>query len=329
MKRSQFKSARPTSLSLTIPSAAPPPPVREGYLPPKLHKAVSANLIPGCPPEAASLHQHLHTAQDHIVKGWQPDIEVTLGDRAIIQTLINSENIRQPGLQLTYYSSLTAFADWLIGNKSICHQHVRAIVATAENRHHHYYIDCYFTAPGQPSSLIFLESATVMHPMPQTVLSQFQQRLDSGGMRNLRIAVIDTCVQSSPADCVIFCLSFALKSLKQKAVFISMHQQHCTTYSLRPHYEPIPSFDFDIFPIYPCALLPPDFLRHTHSRRLYQSIFEQLPPDERQDAANRLQSLYQERDTAEGRRQYLVSIEHKRLQLLRRALIQMGAIANM
>lgn len=326
MKRNQFRSTRPTALSLVIPPAAPVP-APQMFIPPKLQEAINAHLTPECSAEGQMLHRQLHTAHDYIAMGQQPDLEVTQGDRGVIQILIDSENARQPGLQLSYYPSLTAFASWLVVNKNRCNQHVRALVAIAEDRHHHYYVDCYFTEPGKYSSLIFLESARIMHPAQQSALSKFQGLLDVQQVENFRIAVIDARVQCSPADCVIFCLSFALKSLKHKNVFINMHQQHSANNYLRAHYDAIPTMDFYTYPVFSGALLPADFIRHTHSRSIYQNMFEQLSPNQRSDASTRLNLLYQERSTEHGKTQYLVSIEHKRIQLLRRALIQMGAIS--
>lgn len=324
MKRNQFRVTRPASTSLNTP---PAPPVGQTFFPPKIQNAINAHLTPECTAEGARLHRHLHTAHDYIAMRQQPDLEITQGDRAVIQILIDSENTRQPELQLSYYPSLTAFAFWLESNKNRRKQHVRALVASAEDRHHHFYVDCYFTEPGQYSSLIFIESARIIHPAQQFVLSKFQDILYTKQVENFRIAVIDAQVQCSPADCVIFCLSFALKSLKHKYAFNNMHQQHCTHNYLHPHFDRISSMDFYVYPIFPGSLLPADFIRHTHSRSAYQNIFEKLPPIEREEATSRLNSLYQDRITAHGKTQYLVSIEHKRLQLLRRALIQMGAIS--
>src|SRR5471030_3200794 len=101
------------------------------YLPPKLQEAINAELNPECTPEAVSLHSHLHKSHGYIKSGYMPDRALTCGDRSVIQILLNSENARQPELKLSYYSSLAAFASWLVANKNMGKQHVRAVVCTA------------------------------------------------------------------------------------------------------------------------------------------------------------------------------------------------------
>lgn len=316
----------PTPLERTsyLPTTAIPTEV--AYFPEKLQKGINAKLSSECTQEAEALHSHMHAAYDHIVKGKQPYIELSAGDRAVVHTLIKSENARQPELKLTYYSSLSDFAMYLVNNRHRSNEHVRAIVQAGGGWPHHYYVDCYFSSPGCKNSIIFIESYNICSDLNQFHLKRFHLILLSHGLENFRASVINASVQTSPTGCLIYCMAFALKSLYYKNRFLNMHLMNISDNPLSSGFTEIYSYDFTLYPVFSRDILPASFLRHAGSRQVFQKMIDRDSPGNREYHEMRGKLMYQDRSTVKGDKKYLVSIEHKRIQLLRRALIQMGAI---
>ncbi|MBW8831465.1 MAG: hypothetical protein JF606_19005 [Burkholderiales bacterium] len=140
----------------------------------------------------AKLNHYAETASALLRKNVQPDHEMTYLDMVNLPMLARTENARHPGLNLQTFTDVESFVEAAANPTA---GHFRAIVPMQFQGPgllsgvHHVMADVR-TEPGQPPSIVFLESGF----------------LGGGNF-----------------DCVMFALNFALKSHEHQAVLDDMH----------------------------------------------------------------------------------------------------------
>lgn len=269
---------------------------------------------------AGRLASALQLGQRYMDRGRQPDTAVTLSDMVSMREVARCENDRKTGLNLALAGSMDEVAS-LLADKAPPF-HLRLVFREPRHGYHHAFADI-DAQPGQPLSAILIETAAAAsaHPLYQRfsqALGRFADRHDG-----MLLAVIDSHVQRSRGDCLIFCMSFALKSYKHAASFTRLHHDH------RSGQLACARVQDDIFSgmgilLLPCALLPADFIKHTHSAQLIRERL--LAGNDDQDARALLRLKMASIEA--GRRPELAeassgnrpSIEYKRLSLIRRAM---------
>jgi hypothetical protein len=227
----------------------------------------------------AKLNHYAETASALLRKNVQPDHEMTYLDMVNLPMLARTENARHPGLNLQTFTDVESFVEAAANPTA---GHFRAIVPMQFQGPgllsgvHHVMADVR-TEPGQPPSIVFLESGF----------------LGGGNF-----------------DCVMFALNFALKSHEHQAVLDDMHNNLRETgrltqdvdfervirggrgligslYGPEVAKEYLRGINFAVG----ADVLPPAFYKHTHSKteagRVDKVVAEQAGAADTPDAAGK------------------------------------------
>ncbi len=303
----------------------PPPALKHPNIPLQSHPM---------PQHLASLHQELQNVRSDIEGMRQPGRKTLNADLSNVRSIVESENRLKSGLNLRYFGDSHSFAQAL-STAAPGARRERAVFRV-DNRPggpHHAVADIRHQS-GKPPTLFVVEPTTMGiydHLFSHQDLVRNIRAYP--GLKDARIAVIDAGAQKSPADCVIFSLSFASKMHKEEALFDDWHEKLAKGESIGPQTdgkklasgEPI---------IDGLQVLPNSFFKHAHSMT---QLFEQRPQiahaplgsestssGSAKTLSERKERYSQQRFTAEGQRTYNASIEFKRYNLLRRS-IEMAA----
>ena len=293
-----------------------------------------------------------------VKKKLQPKAEMTRLDMENLPALVAVENSRHPGLKLRHYSNPLDFLDSL---PRVPEGSSRAIVCLANGGNlitHHATVDVQKLA-GQHPTFIVLEASTLnkntFKPQRQLLTAMGRRGIDTS-----RLALVEVGAQKSPNDCVMYCLNFALKALKNAAVFDDLHRNLAETGTLRPDisFEQHFALSEDIikerseqkvkgyletiaFAAGP-LVLPPDFFKHTSSLAVAEKVSAlaaqncapgELPATSRvnsmrheqpESLTQRVEAFVVTRRDNNGKFTYSSSIEGFRLQEIARAKRRTG-----
>ncbi|MEY3201233.1 MAG: hypothetical protein RIR70_783 [Pseudomonadota bacterium] len=206
------------ALGVTIERVAP-----ERYAPSEAVTAAinQAASDPNAHPGIAALATHRSRAQDYLAHGYQADFRVSELDIENLPWLIESENTRTPGLGLRYCPNEAAWReliDTLLARAAQGHtSHVRVIQKAWGWGHHHAFADI-LAQPGAPLSVIEMEPVDHIFSTPSTL----REWLAAWQIDHV-INTILPRLQKSDNDCVIFCLSLALKAFDSRQAMRAMH----------------------------------------------------------------------------------------------------------
>lgn len=281
-----------------------------------------------------SLYRELQDVQADIGARRQPWRETLNADLSNVHSIVESENHRKNGLNMVYFDDTRSFVQALSEALPEARRE-RAVfrVDDRPNGPHHAVADIR-REPGKPLTMIVVEPATMGHYAHFFSHAAFAQLVkETPGLEDTRMAVIDADAQKSPADCVMFSLSFASKMQKEAALFERWHEKLANGEKIASPASEKDSLSADTPVIDGLQVLPASFFKHAHSMT---KLFEMRP--EIADAQVRSQSTTgtaetlvqrkerysQQRFTSEGERTYNASIEFKRHHLLRRTIETLG-----
>lgn len=303
-----------------------PPPVKQTAEPPGIPASV-VRAMERVLPESSSdvmkeLDEHLRRSVNYIDQQLQPDAEILKYDQLAIAHIIPIENSRKANLNLTLCNSVSDVISLLEAEQAPFH---KRFIFRDENIGQHYSFADISVQPGAPASIILLESADLKNDKTRELYETFARKARmSPALADLRMGIIDVNVQRSPADCLIFCLSFALKSDKHADLFTKWHDsQHSGLPFSYPEYGvKAGTFSEMGFNLYPSSLLPADFIKHTHSREMIGNRLDSLHANDvaTRDMLTKKSIAKEPRLTEEGTLDYLPSIEYKRRDFIARAL---------
>lgn len=262
--------------------------------------------------------------QDYLGKQLQPDRPLLHSDMEIAGLIISHENARKPGLNLFQSNVGEDMMAWLAGRPPPFH--LRAILRDRVAGLHHVFADI-DARPGLPLSLILIESASLKSLSIHTLCHRLVQTVRAHPhFTDACFAIFNTGAQKSNADCLIFCMSFALKSHRHAEWFSSQHQVNrsgppgrvadgtdaCIVGSLH---------QLGVW-VRPSALLPADFFKHAHSGKWLDERLEAVrDSDGDRNTLIARRRLTEPRELPDGRiLSYLPSIEYKRHNLVARVL---------
>lgn len=334
-------------------------------------QATPAHNPKGIPPRLDAKRVHLRTlgksahpsldayaaaATSLVKQKRQPGMEMTRLDMENLPALASAENARHPELKLRCYANPLDFLDSLA---QLPEGSSRAIVRLANGGNlgiHHTAIDIQ-KRPGQPATFIVLEPSTLNEHTyrPQR---QLLGAMGRRGADTAHIAIVEVGAQKSPKDCVMYCLNFALKAMKNAAVFDELHRSLAETGTLKPEISFEQHFAFndgflkergeqktrnDLGKVAYAAgalVLPPDFFKHASSLALGESVaaiaaqrsaLGELPATARvnsmrhphpESLTERIEAYRATRRDADGKFTYSASIEGFRLQEIARAKVR-------
>lgn len=288
-------------------------------------------------PESSSatvkeLDEHLRRIHNYIVQQRQPDAEILKYDSSTIATVISRENINISNLNLTLCDSLCEALAVLEREKVPSHK--RLIFRDTSIGQHYSFADISLK-PDAPVSIILFEAAELGDMKTYTLYERFGREVKKiPTFSDLRMSIFDVNTQRSPADCLIFCLSFALHSHKHIDLLASWHNsQHADLPIIQHEHEHDIKTDLFFragFNLYPSTFLPADFIKHSHSREVIGKRLDSLPEHDVSTRNMLTQKILaaEERLTEEGVRNFLPSIEYKRLELITRTLNAMVLAEN-
>lgn len=291
--------------------------------------------------ESRNLYTYLSATQKYIDDQQQPDKEIYQQDCLNIKTIIDYESKRKPGLNLLLASSIGDLVKHLQTFSPPFHQ--RFIFKDSNFTQHFVFADIKAN-PGLPPSIILIDSSTINNFNTHALYINLEEQLKSLPLfKNMVASIMDTQAQSSLADCLIFCCSFALKAHKHQELFSKWHtlQQKNKEIapdkmSKNPYHATFKEKGYLVYS--PYGLLPIDFFKHTHSKKIIDKELSALwaAPFE---AIHAQQNLYAEmlslkKQQCEQRyigsaekMSFLTSIEYKRRALILRALGTTSSIA--
>lgn len=278
-------------------------------------------------------------------KNLQPDKKITKLDIDNLPALVQAENARHPALKLRQYDSP---GDFLRELAAMPETSGRAIVRLADSEgapvYHHVTVDVQKRA-GQPPTLVVLEPA-MLNEKILTPHLEFYAEMRRQGVDTSRVALVEVAAQASPQDCIMYCLNFALKAMKNSTAFDTMHRD--LAHQKGPGHElgleehvancygvlgawgaaSVPGFIGNVAFAAGTLVLPPDFYKHASSSTLAKDVDERTAAGQasssHQHAAQSLEQRVDDfkvtrlNDRGEPRT-YSASIEGFRLQEIARA----------
>lgn len=291
------------------------------------------------------LDRYAAAAGKMVRKNLQPDEKMTELDIRNLPALVEAENARHPALALRQYGSP---GDFLRDLAAMQEGSGRAIVRLTDTEgapvFHHVMVDVQKKA-GQAPTLVVLEPAN-LNDRTLTPHLAFYANMRRDGVDTSRVALVEVAAQASPNDCIMYCLNFALKAMKNGAAFDDMHRD--LAHQKGPGHElgleehvancygvlggwgagSVPGFLGDVAFAAGPLVLPPDFYKHASSPILAKSVDERAAADQagssHQHAAPSLEQRVADyevtRPNKKGElRTYSASIEGFRLQEIARA----------
>ncbi len=288
-KRAQYEQtparsephAGATSASARRSASGPPPRVKEKFK--ELQKLGKSSN--------GQLNRYAATATKLARKNVQPGPEMSKLDFENMPTLIRVENARHPELNLSLYSTP---GDFLRNLSMMPEGASRSIVRLANpdgaSVFHHVIVDVR-KENGQPPTLLVLEPVT-LNMATFTPQLAFWADMRRHGIDTSRVAVVEAGAQTSPNGCIMYCLNYALKALKNRAAFDGMHrnlaqqrgpghelglERHIAQSSgVLTNFSPqdIRGFLGNIAFAAGPLVLPPDFYKHMNSATLAKTVSE-------------------------------------------------------
>lgn len=235
------------------------------------------------------LNSYLAAATRLLGDNVQPGAEMTRYDIENLPALVNAENARHKKLKLSQYSSPGDFlCDLANKGKGTSRAIVRLADADGDPVIHHVTVDVRKNA-GKDLTLIVLEPSH-LNQFTFTPQLQFWTEMRHHGVDTSRVAIVETGAQLSPNDCVMYCLNFALKAMKNSAAFDEIHRNMAETgqphagISFEEHIErsqgylgqfgPDQAKDYlrDMGFAVGQLVLPPDFYNHASSAKLAREV---------------------------------------------------------
>lgn len=292
------------------------------------------------------LYTYLQSTEHYIKRQWQPDSKISeresKNNHDNIKRIIRNENARKPDLNLFFASSIQDLVKQLKTLTPPFHQ--RFIFKDSDATQHFIFADIK-TNSGVPPSIILIDSSTINHFSTHALYIHLQAQLKSLPLfKNMVASIVETKVQSSLADCLIFCSSFALKAHKHQALFSQWHtrqQEHADIapdkLSKNRYHDTFKENGYLVYS--PYGLLPVDFFKHTHSKKIIDKELSALwaAPFE---TIHTQQNLYAEMLTLKKQQSeqryisngekmdFLTSIEYKRRALILRALTATSLVVS-
>ena len=273
-------------------------------------------------------------------KNLQPDEKITELDIRNLPALIAAENARHPMLKLRQFGSPDEFLRDL---QTMAEGSGRAIVRMADAEgapvYHHVTVDLQKQA-GQPPTLVVLEPSS-LNENTFTPHLQFYANMRRHGVDTSRVAVVEAAAQASPNDCIMYCVNFALKAMKNSGAFEDMHRnlaqqkgpghelglaRHLAqSTGMLNHFgvRDVPGFLGNISFAAGALVLPRDFYKHASSSTLARTVDGQASSSRRHDGESLEQRVNAYKVTRPNKRgdlrTYSASIEGFRLQEIARA----------
>ena len=279
------------------------------------------------------LEAQLKLADTYIDEKKQPDLSVLNGDMQTMPDFAAMENIKHPGLNLFVADSVSALHALLGAMPAQFHLRcVCKLSGNPRNNQHHIYADIQ-RKPTGPISFIVLESTNVNENLGTArLLWDLITRLDRDTrFSNRRITCFDTRVQKSSADCLIFCIDFALKAHRHEWEFAQLHATHHDGRAIGNEAND-PEMNVKnrkFYSIAPADFLPFSFFEYAQSRLALrcgfsfnaanQSLFEQT---------QKMQAQQEIRNTPLGEKHYPASIEYRRRQFLTQAITAIAGASH-
>jgi YopJ family protease len=321
--------------------AVPAPPVDARPAPAVPHDRERPPLpSPGVPldkrsqPKLASLDIEMRRVRADIQSFRQPGRDTLTADLSNVRSVVEAQNLRKPGLGLQYHDS----ADSLVGALAALdpgeRHHQRAVfrVDHRADGPHHASVDIR-REPGGPLTAIVVESATMGVFAHVESHAAFVQKLKAApGLADARVVVIDAAAQKSPADCVVFSLSFASKMHKASAQVDAWHDRLATGEPIAPDsVRDTLAGGVDVVDGH--KLLPAMFFKHAHSTsdllksrpELADEVVGRGPDGNPETLADRKERFDDLRYTEHGPKTTSTSIDYKRHALLKQAIETLGS----
>ena len=333
------------ALSLAIPRVVTKNPAT--VTTPHKQDGLAQQLLKQAPPshvtiESKNLYAYLSATQKYIDDQQQPDKNIYQQDCFNIKTIISYENARKPDLNLFFASSIHDLVKQLKTLVPPFHQ--RFIFKDSDSTQHFIFADIKANS-GVPPSIILIDSSTINNFSTHHLYIDLAEQLKSLPLfKNMVASIMETKVQSSLADCLIFCSSFALKAHKHQELFSQWHVRQQEKVEIAPdklsknRYHD--TFKENGYLVYsPYGLLPVDFFKHTHSKKIIDQELSALWAAPFETTHTR-QNLYAEMLTLKKQQSeqryinngekmdFLTSIEYKRRALILRALTATNSVAS-
>lgn len=301
-----------------------PQQIRQVLTPQSVINALERVLPDSSPQIVKELDEHLRRVQDYIIQKRQPDDEILKYDSSIAIAIVNIENSRKDNLNLTLCDSIDNAISVIEFEIEKAPSHKRLIFRDTDIGQHYIFADVNIK-PNASISIILFESADLGSISSYTLYATFSQKIQRlSAFSSIQMGIFDVNIQRSPADCLIFCLSFALKSYKHADQLANYHNlQHAgipvTTYEYNVKRELFYKIGLNL---YPPTILHADFIKHTHSKQVIHKQLESLSENDFLIRNMLTQKLHagEKRLTEDGTITYLPSIEYKRRNLITRTL---------
>lgn len=280
-------------------------------------------------PALASLNNEITRVRADIKAFKQPGAETLAADLSNVRSIVDAQNRRKAGLNLHYHGSTASLVEALnqLDVNESHHQRAVFCVGSHEGSPHHAAVDIR-REPGKPMTLV------VMEPAPMGIFahveshSQFIGAIkDTPGLADARIVVINGNIQKSPADCVMFSLSFASKMHKEAADISKWHDRLANDEPIAPDSvtDTLPS---GVKVLNGHDLLPASFLKHAHSMtdllkarpELANAVVGRNDEGAPETLVGRKGRFSEVRYTKDGQQEPNTSIEYKRYKLLKNSI---------
>ncbi|WP_272940884.1 MULTISPECIES: YopJ family acetyltransferase [Pseudomonas syringae group] len=153
-------------------------------------------------------------------------------DAAHLDAMVDIENRRHPGLNLTYFRDHREFIKALATDSPSSFRAIFPHICpgTGQRVRHHVMADVRLNAGGRPS-IVITESADIARAPEQLHQHNLTLKdLQESGVPLSQVAIIETLAQKTKDDCVMYSLSYAIKAHKNAEKIDEIHQdlQHGT-----------------------------------------------------------------------------------------------------
>jgi hypothetical protein len=265
-----------------------------------------ADLLSRTPARAqdTSFNRYAKDTVELAQKNTQPGESTTRSDIAHLGKMIDVENKRNPGLNLSQHATQADFIEHL---QTAEPGRFRAIfpLARADGQPalHHVMADVH-KQEGQPPTVLICEPADLSGDQGKKH-TRLWDAMKTNGVDTSRVGVIEARAQTSPTDCVMFSLNHAIKSHKNSEEFDNIHATLQNREGLVPGQNNFESFaNFSAPALYAehtgetvenlfvghqtdfapgMAKLPADFYKHTNSKGAIGMLGQAFAPMRRQN----------------------------------------------
>ncbi|CAM3896076.1 YopJ family acetyltransferase [Paracidovorax anthurii] len=326
-------------ISIQLPVSLPSPPVEE----PRGQRSGSLPALssPGIAPRVraqseklAALDTEMRKVRVDIHARRQPDADTLKADLSNIRSIVQAQNLRKPGLELSYHGSSESLVD-AMRNLDTSQNHQFRAIFRIDNRPqgmHHAVVDVR-VKPDMPPTVIAMETATMGAGDNIDSYSEFVDQLRSvPGMQEARVVVIDAEAQKSDADCVMFGLSFASRMHKDAGLLEGWHEKLAQDVPLGTNLrrDRLPN---GVEVLDGQKLLPASFFKHAHSLtrplevrpELAEAVVGRDSDGKPETLAARKERFTDRRSTERGQKTTSTSIDYKRHDYLKKTIETLAA----